>query len=231
MHNITLDRSADLSFACNGAQLFAAALDAAALSVLDAALAPLPRHRPGVRLHGIAALVPLLSVEGALGAIAATVLGRHARPVRAVLFDKTPQANWPLGWHQDRTIAVRRKVDVAGFGPWSVKAGVPHVEPPFAVTAGMATLRLHLDPVGPDNAPLLIAPGSHRCGRVPAADIAAVVRQSGIVACLAEAGDAWLYATAILHASEAAAAPCRRRVLQVDYTNSTLPGGLEWLGI
>jgi hypothetical protein len=226
-----LDRSAGLSFVRDGAQLFAAALDAAGLTTLDAALAPVPRHRLGVRLHGIGTLAQILAADGALGAIAAAMLGGGVRPVRAVLFDKTPQANWPLGWHQDRTIAVRRRIDVAGFGPWSVKAGLPHVEPPFAAIAGMATLRLHLDPVGPDNTPLLIAPGSHRCSRVPAAEITAVVQRQGSVACLAEVGDVWLYATPILHASNAAAVPCRRRVLQVDYTTSALPGGLEWFGI
>jgi len=47
----------------------------------------------------------------------------------------------------------------------------------------------------------------------------------------AEAGDIWLYATPILHASEAAAEPDRRRVLQVDFSAEELPGGLHWLGV
>lgn len=58
-----------------------------------------------------------------------------------------------------------------------------------------------------------------------------VVASCGTAACLAEPGDVWLYATPILHASEAAKAPLRRRVLQVDYAVDDLPGGLEWLGI
>jgi hypothetical protein len=49
--------------------------------------------------------------------------------------------------------------------------------------------------------------------------------------CLAEAGDAWLYATPILHASDAAVEPKHRRVLQVDYAVGQLPSGLQWLGI
>jgi len=44
-------------------------------------------------------------------------------------------------------------------------------------------------------------------------------------------GDVWLYATPILHASDAAVEPLHRRVLQVDYAADWLPGGLEWLGI
>lgn len=95
----------------------------------------------------------------------------------------------------------------------------------------MVTLRVHLDDVPDTNAPLLIAPGSHKVGRIPVERIDAVVDQHGTVACLAKAGDAWLYATPILHASQAAAAPARRRVLQIDFAAEDLPGGLEWLGV
>jgi hypothetical protein len=50
------------------------------------------------------------------------VLGRGAFPVRGLLFDKSRDANWKVAWHQDLSIAVRRKIDVPGFGPWSLKA-------------------------------------------------------------------------------------------------------------
>lgn len=126
---------------------------------------------------------------------------------------------------------VAERHEVAGFGPWTSKAGLLHVAPPFDLLATMVTLRIHLDPVTADNAPLLIAPGSHRFGQVAEPEIAAVVARCGIAACLAEAGDVWLYATPILHASDAALEPKRRRVLQVDYAAGDLPGGLEWLGI
>lgn len=169
--------------------------------------------------------------DGAIGSIAATILGPNARPVRAVLFDKSEATNWALGWHQDRTICVRVRIDTDGFGPWTVKAGRHHVEPSFALMAGMVTLRVHLDPVGAGNAPLLVAPGSHRAGRVPVDTIPAVVRDHGVRACLAAAGDVWLYATPILHASDAAVRPTRRRVLQVDFSAASLPNGLAWLGV
>lgn len=45
---------------------------------------------------------------------------------------------------------------------------------------------------------------------------------------LAEAGDVWACATPILHASERAASPVRRRVLQLLYSAEALPGGLAW---
>jgi ectoine hydroxylase-related dioxygenase (phytanoyl-CoA dioxygenase family) len=173
----------------------------------------------------------LLASSGPVGGVAASVLGQACQPVRAVLFDKTAATNWSIAWHQDRTIAVAERIDVDGFGPWSVKSGLLHVAPPFDLLAGMLTLRVHLDPVPETNAPLLVAPGSHRLGRIPETEVRQAVRRCGPVACLAGAGDIWLYATPILHASKAASAPAHRRVLQVDFAIGSLPGGLKWLGI
>lgn len=201
------------------------------LPSIAAALAQVPADRAGVRIAGNAALASLLAVKGAIGGIAARALGEGCRPVRAVLFDKSEATNWALGWHQDRTICVRERIETPGFGPWTVKAGLHHVEPPFALLADMVTLRVHLDPVDADNAPLLIAPGSHRTGRVPVEAVPSVVEDHGVAVCLAEPGDVWLYATAILHASDAAVRPIRRRVLQVDFSADPLPNGLEWLGV
>lgn len=184
----------------------------------------------GVRLRGVPGLDGLLAVDGVIGRIAASYL-LDCRPVRAILFDKSEGTNWALGWHQDRTIAVTERIEVDGFGPWTSKQGLLHVEPPFAIIEGMITLRVHLDPVDADNAPLLVAPGSHRMGRIEERRIDAVVAGCDTVPCLAERGDVWAYATPILHASARAMRPRRRRVLQVDYAAGDLPGGLKWLGI
>jgi len=220
-----------VTFARDGAQRFRSAVDAAALQDIVRAVADRPQAQAGVRLHGIAALRPLLASNGLVGEIATSVLGAECRPVRAILFDKTPGQNWSLAWHQDRTIVVVERVEADGFGPWTIKSGLLHVAPPFAVLERMVTLRLHLDPVPARNAPLLVAPGSHRYGRIPVTEVPDVVQRCGRFDCIAEAGDVWLYATPILHASEAAAEPGRRRVLQVDFSADELPGGLRWLGI
>ena len=82
-----------------------------------------------------------------------------------------------------------------------------------------------------DVAPLLTAPGAHAMGRIAEPDVAAVVDHCSTVTCPARAGDIWAYATPILHASDAAHRPRRRRVLQVDFSADPLPGGLEWLGV
>jgi ectoine hydroxylase-related dioxygenase (phytanoyl-CoA dioxygenase family) len=122
-------------------------------------------------------------------------------------------------------------LDVDGFGPWTTKNGVPHVAPPAEVIERMLTLRLHIDPCGPDNAPLRVALGSHRLGMVPASRVAGEAARRPVFECHAAPGDVWAYVTTILHASERSRSPARRRVLQVDYAAELLPGGLEWRGV
>lgn len=199
------------------------------LPAIFEALRDLPSHQAGVRIHDIEALRPILASDGGIGAVAAEFLGLRCKAVRAILFDKTAETNWSLAWHQDRTICVKRRIDVHGYGPWTTKGGMQHVAPPFELLARMVTLRVHLDDAPAENSPLLIAPGSHSAGRVPVEQYEQVVARCGVYACLAKAGDIWAYATPILHASEAASMPGHRRVLQIDYSAEGLPGGLEWL--
>ncbi|MEG3083738.1 phytanoyl-CoA dioxygenase family protein [Sphingomonas sp. PB2P12] len=221
----------DLRVDEDGAQIFAGALDPAACRAIEQAIAGLPRDVPGVRIGAAPALRTMLAADGIVGSIAASALGRDARPVRAVLFDKTAARNWALGWHQDRTIVVEQRTDLDGFGPWTVKAGLTQVEPPFATLERMVTIRVHLDPVDATNAPLRIVPGSHRLGRLPEASIKQIVDDHGERLCIANRGDVWLYATPIVHGSRAADPPRRRRVLQVDYAAFDLPAPLRWRGL
>ena len=118
---------AALDFGLDGAAFHAGA----ALSILPELMdfaASLPRDQAGIRLCGDAALSAILAAP-VIRAVVAQYLGSGARPVRAILFDKTPAANWGLGWHQDRTIVVRERHDVPEFGPWSRKGELQHVEP------------------------------------------------------------------------------------------------------
>lgn len=216
----TLDR--------NGAVLAPALLPPDRIEILRALADEAVGRRPGARLRGHASLAEVLSAAGPVGALAARLTSGLARPVRAVMFDKTPEANWVVAWHQDRVIPVRQRREVDDFGPWSTKDGVLHVAPPFTVLARMLTLRVHLDPVDASNAPLRVALGSHRLGRVPAEAAAREAQLLPQLVCLARAGDVWVYSTPILHASDRADPPKRRRVLQVDYADFDLPGGLEW---
>ena len=170
----------------------------------------------------------LIGPRGAMGAFAARLAGRPNLPVRVLFFDKTVESNWAVPWHQDRTIAVKARVEFGGFGPWSIKDGIVHVEPPVSVLDSMLTLRLFIDDCGEDNGPLEVAIGSHRLGRVPGADVADIVRRSAIFPGVGRAGDVLAMRALAIHASRRAKSPTHRRVLHVDYAAIDLPPPLEW---
>jgi ectoine hydroxylase-related dioxygenase (phytanoyl-CoA dioxygenase family) len=119
---------------------------------------------------------------------------------------------------------VRARRDAEGFGAWSEKAGVMHVQPPAAILERMLTVRLHLDAGDEANAPLRVIPGSHSRGRLDAAAIAHLRETSTVVACLVPRGGALLMRPLLLHASSAS----RRRVVHLEFAAGELPAGLEW---
>jgi ectoine hydroxylase-related dioxygenase (phytanoyl-CoA dioxygenase family) len=169
-----------------------------------------------------------LASSEAILALVRTVLGPLARAVRGLLFDKTPDANWLVPWHQDLTIAVRARADAPGYGPWTVKAGVPHVRPPIAVLERMLTVRVHLDDGDASNGPLRVVPGSHASGRLDARETRAWLDRAGPVACLVPRGGVLLMRPLLLHASSPADSPGHRRVIHLEYAADPLPGGVEW---
>ncbi|USA61345.1 phytanoyl-CoA dioxygenase family protein [Qipengyuania citrea] len=177
-----------MSFANLGFCYFQAAL-VDEIDELETLLDQVEQGGPGTRITDFAGLACFLDAKDVFGSILAAIDAHGARPVRAILFDKRADQNWALGWHQDRTICVREEIETEGFGPFSKKQGLVHVEPPFEVIERMITLRIHLDPVPEENAPLLVAEGSHRlarflclrstplphrCQRAPALQIAAI---------------------------------------------------------
>jgi ectoine hydroxylase-related dioxygenase (phytanoyl-CoA dioxygenase family) len=156
------------------------------------------------------------------------LLGRDCFAVRGILFDKTPAANWRVPWHQDLRIAVRARRDIDGFGPWSRKAGVPHVQPPVAVLRGMLTVRLHLDNCDATNGPLLVLPGSHHNGCLSRDAIRQWRAHATAVSCEVPRGGALLMRPLLLHASGPATRPAHRRVVHLEFAAEPLPGGVEW---
>jgi len=156
------------------------------------------------------------------------IIGSGARAIRALLFDKIPNANWKVFWHQDTAIPVRRRIDVPGFRNWSVKDGVQHVEAPDFILQHMLAVRIHLDSCGPDNGPLCVLPGSHLQGFLSAAGIDACKESISSVTCTIERGGVLLMRPLLLHASFPAKNPRHRRIIHIEYCGVKLPGGLEF---
>jgi hypothetical protein len=180
--------------------------------------------------------------RGLLGFLAVTHLARSSRllslvrphltsepvPVRAIYFDKSPGANWLVPWHQDLSLAVRARADVPGFGPWSTKDGIPHVQAPTELLQQMLTVRVHVDAADEENGALRVLPGSHRFGRVSAERIQQVRREQPDHVCAVSAGDALLMRPLLLHASGRSTTARHRRVLHIEYAGFTLPNELRW---
>ncbi len=198
------------------------------LSLLEANLTP-EQGRAGVRdvMDALPALRAIASHEG-VRFIVDGVLGPEALVVRATLFDKTDAANWKVPWHQDLTIAVQERRDTAGYGPWSVKAGIQHVQPPTAVLNRMLTVRLHLDPCPASNGALRVMPGTHHLGRLDQNHIARFVSEDLATTCEAQPGDALVMRPLLLHASSQSLTPAHRRVLHFDFAAGELANGLAW---
>jgi ectoine hydroxylase-related dioxygenase (phytanoyl-CoA dioxygenase family) len=184
-----------------------------------------PGHRNLNRLvPEVAELALSPKVLGMLEALLET----RVFPVRSIYFDKTPEANWLVPWHQDLSIAVKERLDLPAYSPWSVKDGVPHVQPPVEILENMVTVRLHLDDCNESNGALRVIPGSHRHGRLSSAEIAEMRSKTSEVTCSVLAGDAVLMRPLLLHASSEATSPHHRRVIHLEYATRPLAEGLEW---
>lgn len=183
---------------------------------------------PGARRGGIRD--PFQTVDGLLGIVRETPIGRLARDVlgprvfavRSILFDKSLDTNWSVAWHRDETIAIAERVEIPGFGPWSSKGRVDHVRAPVSVLEQMVTLRLHLDDAPESSGPLQCVPGSHLTDSTPdeVIDHARVIE--------AEAGDVLVMRPRLLHSSSKQTADRRRRVLHIECAAFPLPHPMQW---
>jgi hypothetical protein len=123
------------------------------------------RSRAGVR-HAMG-LPPVADVarHPHMVELAREVLGHHAFPFRATLFDKSPTANWLVVWHQDTALPLRERNEGNGWGPWSVKEGVAYAHAPAAALSQVLALRVSLDDSTVENVPLRVLPETHTLGR------------------------------------------------------------------
>ena len=215
----------------DGFTIVANVLDAAVRLQLARAIEPLVATNAAAGVRGLAHKVPAvaeLARSACVRALVEPVLGAEARLVRSILFNKDEAANWHVAWHQDLAIAVQSKADVEGFISWSTKEGVLHVQPPVEILESMLTVRLHLDDADESNGALWVSPGSHRLGRMPAAEAAGVAARQGEHLCKVQAGDALLFRPLILHASRKANSTRSRRVIHLEFAGLSLPPPLSW---
>jgi hypothetical protein len=184
--------------------------------------------RGGVRNLIVHPTVIRLLVHEALGRYLWSVVGRELVAVRATLFDKTAETNWRVQWHQDRAIAVKERMNVPGYGPWSTKSGSLHVEPPAEVLAQMLAVRIHLDVCESGNGALRVIPGSHLLGKVAEDSVADVVAGTNMVELYAPKGAMILMRPLLLHSSAPALETMHRRVLHIEFAPLESISPLQW---
>jgi hypothetical protein len=198
-------------------------------ALVDSGLAPDEREalrstlfktdRPGIRclLDDLLVRVTAGSLRTRLCSLG--ILPPTATAIQAISFDKTPETNWKVSWHQDLMFPFARPVTSEGYELPSEKEGVNYARPPRAVLEEMLAVRIHLDDCDATSGPLNVTPGSHvygvlRNSDIPAYSLAASHRR---VACIARAGEALLMRPLLLHASSPATKPSHRRVLHLVY--------------
>jgi hypothetical protein len=152
----------------------------------------------------------------------------NAQLVRAILFNKSPESNWFVAWHQDKTVSVSSRFEAYGWGAWSVKESILHVQPPLAVLEGMVTIRVHLDSTPKENGCLKVIPNSHKLGILSPEQINEVVASEKAYFCEAEKCAALIMRPHLIHASSKSSEPSNRRVLHFEFSNWQLPNGVRW---
>jgi ectoine hydroxylase-related dioxygenase (phytanoyl-CoA dioxygenase family) len=188
--------------------------------------AGLPRSRAGIRhVMGSPGVSRIARSERVINTVKA-ILGEDAVPFRATVFDKSPESNWLVVWHQDTALPLLDKKESEGWGPWSVKDGVTYAHAPAKALEKVLAVRLHLDDSKLHNGPLRILPGTHTAGVLTDEEIHKLSENVRPVECPVPLGGAILMRPLVVHASSKSISEDPRRVLHIEYAaqREILPG-------
>lgn len=200
------------------------------VNALSAALdsAPLHRSRAGMRNVLQLEAVRSLALDPLLLNFGRSALGEQALPFRATLFDKSPDSNWLVVWHQGTALPLRERRDATGWGPWSVREGVICAHAPAAALEQVLAIRIHLDNSTTENGPLRVLPGTHKSGVLSDDAIHELSLKVHEIVCEVPSGGILLMKPLLVHASSKVLQSKRRRVLHLEYSSRpTFEGGLE----
>lgn len=146
---------------------------------------------------------------------------------KAIYFDKSPDANWYVTWHQDTIINVKEKIETEGFTGWTKKSNVHGVCPREEYLKDIVTVRIHLDDADEYNGALKVVPGSHN-KKLSDEEIGLITQNIIPFTCDVPACGVQLMKPLLLHASSKAINQKHRRVIHLEFSSMELPNGLEW---
>lgn len=189
------------------------------------------RSRAGARNLLPCPAVSALAHDRRLVEMASRALGSSAFPFKVTLFDKSSRANWLVVWHQDTALPLQSRREVAGWGPWSIKAGVLYAHAPAEALSRVFALRVHLDDSTSANGPLKVLPGTHRLGLLTNPQIQELSGTIASVECIIAKGGIVTMRPLLVHSSSKVSGPAPRRVLHIEYATSRDLGNALELGV
>jgi len=108
-------------------------------------------------------------------------------------------ANWFVAWHKDLAISGEKKIELPGFGHWTIKQDQYAVQPPVSI---------------------LDLKGVYKRVTEESANEEEI--------CRVKAGSILIMRPLLQHASNRTTSGRRRRIIHIEFSNVKLPMGLEW---
>jgi len=146
---------------------------------------------------------------------------------KAIYFDKPSKSNWFVGYHQDLSISVDKKVEEKNYINWTFKKGQYGVQPPIEILEDTITVRIHLDDTKKENGALRVIPQSHLKGiiRIDSEYLKSEEEQ----VCEVNRGGIMLMKPLTFHASNRTTNSKQRRVIHLEFNKHKLKEPINWL--
>jgi len=115
---------------------------------------------------------------------------------------------------------LQQRQEIPGWGPWSIKDGIPYAHAPASSLEQVLALRIHLDDSTRENGPLRVLPGTHRWGVLSDDEIQKLANSIRPVDCVALKGGVIAMRPLVVHASSKLRNGTARKVIHIEYAAS-----------
>lgn len=144
--------------------------------------------------------------------IVENLCGEKATIIHSLFFDKIPQANFHVPFHQDVVIPCRDD------NTTKIVTGVSHKQLPSKILQQLIAVRIHLDDNNESNGPLEVIPGSHNYGILSDVEIKNSVSQQKAHTCITRRGGVLVMKPLLLHSSKRSISLHPRRVIHLVFS-------------
>ena len=149
------------------------------------------------------------------------------KSIKSIYFDKPPNSNWVVNWHQDLTINLSNRKDIAQYKNWRENEERTVVQPNREFLESIFTIRIHLDDCSKENGALRVIEKSHLNGTINIKEW--MKNKVGTeTICEVKKGGILIMKPLTLHSSRRTENEMNRRVIHIEFTSQELPIGLNW---